>query len=810
MEASEAAAPGLPLLLDDTYASPGALGRWLDASDLINAPEKGTLHLAFPRDWPAVFKQSASLKSLIKFCKGVRCRAINRTPNRSVADAADALDAAASIPLHPLHSFSNASKLVAALPGWRVVKGFAIFEQLNAPSAPSFVAVRHWWISSSNGTWIDLTPPLNMEESSTNEDAQQQSLLVESPLGEKREAPLTKEQQGFGVLLIGRMSSSDEPEIAAADNATGGVSKKEEEGLQAALAVVDVSDNTTAAAPSAPDASLVEQDPAKVDSVDAAAVAASGAAATAARTGEAAVDEKRAEADALFRNGDEQKAESRYKELVIPVVEGAVKDKDLGNAHFRDGEMEEANRRYEAALVALGLDPNRFNYFPDQAAAEYGRILRKATPEKLVHNLHSNRAACLLKLGRYEEAEQSATKALKERPNDLKARVRRASAYRGLGNYRDSATDYAHAMQLAAQGGDEAMAYEFAHTLTDVWCERAPDIVGYVAEVRAAAASAGRADGGGEEGSAAAVRSLERAFCNGLHGVGTPGEWARNGGLTGVGKKAASKSKKGDGSLQPKGYDEKGETEEEEPWREFLPRHYDDAQAIAAKASKKSRTRSAGGVDGALLLSTRSMVCLIHPAALDLANKEFPKTDHDGARCLLRLCAWIVGIRGSKHCEDACIDAMNLPVPSVWKKDHSISTFETLTGPEPCCIGLLLLCESLVRRRVSNLRKMDHMMEVLLRIFSFRGSARVRAICVSLLAWMARSEKARDYLFHGRYDENVLKPINTAMKDYCRLLGMEEDEWVLDANAPIFEAETGLCLGDGGFQSGIFGGLAGR
>ena len=70
----------------------------------------------------------------------------------------------------------------------------------------------------------------------------------------------------------------------------------EEEVLQAALAVVDVSDSASAAAPSAPDASLVEQDPAKVDSVDAAAVAASGAAATAARTGEAAVDEKRAEA----------------------------------------------------------------------------------------------------------------------------------------------------------------------------------------------------------------------------------------------------------------------------------------------------------------------------------------------------------------------------------------------------------------------------------------------------------------------------------------------------------------------------------
>ena len=102
------------------------------------------------------------------------------------------------------------------------------------------------------------------------------------------------------------------------------------------------------------------------------------------------------------------------------------------------------------------------------------------------------------------------------------------------------------------------------------------------------------------------------------------------------------------------------------------------------------------------------------------------------------------------------------------------------------------------------------MLEVLLRVFSFRGSARVRAVCVSVLAWCARCPKSRDYLFAGRYDDRTLAPINTAMKDYARLLDIEHDDWVVDPNSPQYSRETGICLSDGGSQSGIYGLHLGR
>ena len=49
----------------------------------------------------------------------------------------------------------------------------------------------------------------------------------------------------------------------------------------------------------------------------------------------------------------------------------------------------------------------------------------------------------LLKLERPSEAEEAATKALKERPNDLKARVRRATALRAQHKYAAAAADFA-------------------------------------------------------------------------------------------------------------------------------------------------------------------------------------------------------------------------------------------------------------------------------------------------------------------------------------------------------------------------------
>ena len=52
--------------LDGANARVGALGRWLEPDDLIDtAPGTPIGSLAFPRDWPSVFKTNATLKQLV-------------------------------------------------------------------------------------------------------------------------------------------------------------------------------------------------------------------------------------------------------------------------------------------------------------------------------------------------------------------------------------------------------------------------------------------------------------------------------------------------------------------------------------------------------------------------------------------------------------------------------------------------------------------------------------------------------------------------------------------------------------------------
>ncbi|MEC7291860.1 MAG: CBS domain-containing protein, partial [Pseudomonadota bacterium] len=86
--------------------------------------------------------------------------------------------------------------------------------------------------------------------------------------------------------------------------------------------------------------------------------------------------------------------------------------------------------------------------------------------------------------------------------------------------------------------------------------------------------------------------------------------------------------------------------------------------------------------------------------------------------------------------------------------------------------------------------------------YSFRGNPKVRAQSVSLLAWCGRCPKTRQDLFVGRYDERSIAPINTAMKDYARLLDMnDDDEWIVPPDAPEYAQETGICLSDGGLRA---------
>lgn len=155
----------------------------------------GVVRLGFPRGWPDVFKTCAPLKRILGTTglRGTRCRVLGPPAPTELAAAV----AAGAGPLS-LRSFDNASRLAEAIVGYRVIKGFVVFERLNARTADSagkvplesedvtlpdagrvFVAVRHWWNCSLDGTWIDLTPPL------VPASVSERRLLVESPLGEK-------------------------------------------------------------------------------------------------------------------------------------------------------------------------------------------------------------------------------------------------------------------------------------------------------------------------------------------------------------------------------------------------------------------------------------------------------------------------------------------------------------------------------------------------------------------------------------------------------------------------------------------------
>ena len=856
---------GNPIALDGSIAQPGTLGRWLDEADVLSSNigasvestiADNSLRFDFPRNWPAAFKNSAALKGLVnRELKGSRCRAITSLPSGPDAAAGHA----APVQLHPLHSFANAAQLIAALPGWRVVKGFVVLERVDRPAGEAFVAIRHWWNESPSGSWLDFMPLVPAS-------AEGKLLLVESPLGEKKEAPLRAAQQVFGMSLAralcargpnsghgieagagsngnvdrsdpsaptdvseaegmpqpqqpppppqqpppqppqpppARPRADDESSHALHDDDLGQVRRQQARRRPPSAAVVtsdpqsdideqqlraEIARRATRSFPKRTfgedngDPAHGPEPPPEAHTVDDAAAddcgdgggqqlveqlvdqdAGGGGGppdepagnaradgAIDARAGSA--DGRRADADSLFRRGDEVGAAKLYAEIAAPSVEAAGAAKEDGNEAFKSDRLIEAVACYEAGLKHLGLQVGKFNYHADQAAAEYGRVLRQLTPAGLVFALHSNRAASLLRLERFEEAEGAAGSALKERPHDLKARVRRAKAARQLGKPAAAAVDLAEALKLSPSSAD------IAKQLVDVWVERAPLIEPFVSDVRAAAL---KIDGKGG-GNAEATRAAERALCRGLHAMCQPGEWCREGALGA----AAIGSRKAPGGVLKQGNGGGG---------------------------------GGGGVtkvvDGPRLLARKSIGALL-PAAVQLLKKPTAmETDVDGARCLLRLCGWVVGIKNAMETEEAILSAMHTDIRSDWSVDHTTTLTEALIGPEACCMAMLQLMEALARRRVSNLAKMHHPMDVLVRVFSFRASAKVRMCAVSVLAWCARCPKTKSFLFDGRYDERTLKPVNNAIKDYARHLGL--DEWFVDESSAEYSEETGICLGDG-------------
>ena len=121
-------AKGAPI--DDSVD--GASGLWLcESADLVATDAAGRVALwtgdalpaIFPRNWPASFKSSKPLKTLIgkSMLNGSRCRAVQPPTPAEMA-------AAGSVRIHPLHSFANAEALVANT-GWKLIKGMLIVPQ---------------------------------------------------------------------------------------------------------------------------------------------------------------------------------------------------------------------------------------------------------------------------------------------------------------------------------------------------------------------------------------------------------------------------------------------------------------------------------------------------------------------------------------------------------------------------------------------------------------------------------------------------------------------------------------------------------
>ena len=492
--------PGVPLAIDGTPARVGTLGRWMCPDDVIAtepaiAQASGPLHLGFPRNWPAAFKSTA-LKELINGeLNGVRCRATATPP--SGPDASLGAEHAAA--LQPMHSFSNAERLTVALPDWRVVKGFVIYESYATAEGTSFVAFRHWWVATPSGAWLDFTPSLGPATTG-------KVLLVESGRGEKHEVPLSGACQAFAILLGERLANRD----AHVDRPGASLTPPDQSPKQADAP--PLAQDTGGSPPLPPLPPLSSESHSGNDRVDEAQPGCQGSALTpeastacavldtqslsrdlpiveqqaadTATGGESAdelaldvdarlanADLLKAQADLLFRNGRVEDAERLYEKIAEPIVAAAVAAKEAGNLAFKSADYTSANAAYETGLRHIGLDVSKYNYYNDQAEAECGRILRQKLPSGLILALHSNRAAALLRLGRFAEAEAAASKALKEKPNDYKARGRRAAARRALGgpaNIAGAATDYAYVLQIrpSDSGGWAPLSPPLCHDLT--------------------------------------------------------------------------------------------------------------------------------------------------------------------------------------------------------------------------------------------------------------------------------------------------------------------------------------------------------
>ncbi|KAJ0394316.1 hypothetical protein P43SY_004199 [Pythium insidiosum] len=108
-------------------------------------------------------------------------------------------------------------------------------------------------------------------------------------------------------------------------------------------------------------------------------------------------------------------------------VKRASEAKELGNKEFAEGRYLDAIDCYTAALKLCPVD--------DEYA--YNRAV-----------YYSNRAACLLKIGRTEEGVEDCSQAIELSPNYVKALLRRAEAFEKLDKLDEALKDYEAVLKI--------------------------------------------------------------------------------------------------------------------------------------------------------------------------------------------------------------------------------------------------------------------------------------------------------------------------------------------------------------------------
>jgi len=485
------------------------------------------LRLGFPHDWPKVFADSPGLKGLVnKRLRGQRCRAV----------------AIASTGSDPSSSFACAERL-AATGDFTVVKGFAVYERIDASTPGSaFVAIRHWWNAAANGSWVDHSPPLVPLPSGSG-----RVLLVESSLGDCEEDPARNTQtSSFETSLRARVCEAEEQKKITRGDSTarphaldappaGGFDRSpaaREHGVPD-KGCENVATSTGASPPMA--------SPTGEESTESATLADADVDTSSAEACLQHAAALRREGVALFGRGHVGGAKGRFDRASRARIAAAEAAKDDGNRAFREADGCRAAEAYERALAALGcgpkpghlksVPPQPYSYHyecgvadahGDAATAEFARVLRLRTPPQLLTALHSNVAAAYLLQQRFDAARAAATAALRVDANHAKARSRRAAACQALGEHSCACDDLA--LALGASVGTPAAA-ELASRLVDEWRLRAPCVAAFFDE---ACARGGKSGAGGRG-------AVKMALGRSLHGIGSAADWARNTPLPGCG-----------------------------------------------------------------------------------------------------------------------------------------------------------------------------------------------------------------------------------------------------------------------------------